>query len=125
MRRWLVVWVVGACLGALASCTDDPGDAGPTTSTTAAPPASAKPETALCAEVERQGKLRAEDVTDAAAITALVAALPVERRTDAALFYHPYGGDIPEGVDTSGASAGQAGDRLDALYRERCGFEGP
>ena len=83
------------------------------------------PSTALCAEVERQGELRAEDVTDAEAIAALIAVLPEERRTDAALFYYPYGGDIPDGVDTSGTASSKAGDRLYALYRETCGYEGP
>ena len=125
MRSWLVVGVVGIGSVALAGCTDDSGQAGPAISTTAAPSPSAEAETALCAEVERQGELRADDVTDAEAISALVAELPPERRADAALFYSPYGGDIPGGVDTSGVAAGQAGERLYALYRERCGYEGP
>ena len=125
VRGWLVVGVIGVGLGSLAACTDDSGNAGSTSSTTAAPPPSAKPETTLCTEVERQGELRAEDVTDAEAIAALVAELPEERRTDAALFYYPYGGDIPDGVDTSGSAAAEAGGRLSALYREQCGYEGP
>ena len=83
------------------------------------------PESALCAAVERQGELRAEDVTDADAIAALVAELPGERLTDAALFYYPYGGVIPEDADTSGIAATEAGERLYALYREQCGYEGP
>jgi hypothetical protein len=80
---------------------------------------------ALCREVKRQGELRAADVTDADAIAALVDALPSDRKVDAALFYYPYGGDIPTGTDTSGVAAQAAGDRLYELYREQCGYDGP
>jgi hypothetical protein len=80
---------------------------------------------ALCREVQRQGELRAADVTDADAIAALVDALPSDRKVDAALFYYPYGGDIPGGADTSGVAAQAAGDRLYELYREQCGYDGP
>jgi hypothetical protein len=85
----------------------------------------ARPDSALCREVERQGELRAADETDAEAIAALVAELPADRRTDAALFYYPYGGTIPTGTDTSGIAAAQAGDRLYELYRAECGYHGP
>jgi hypothetical protein len=64
-------------------------------------------------------------VTDADAIAALVDALPSDRKVDAALFYYPYGGDIPGGTDTSGVAAQAAGDRLYELYREQCGYDGP
>jgi hypothetical protein len=80
---------------------------------------------ALCREVKRQGELRAADVTDAEAIAALVDALPTDRKVDAALFYYPYGGDIPDGTDTSDVAAQAAGDRLHELYREQCGYDGP
>jgi hypothetical protein len=80
---------------------------------------------ALCREVKRQGELRAADVTDADAIAALVDALPSDRKVDAALFYYPYGGDIPGGTDTSGVAAQAAGDRLYELYREQCGHDDP
>lgn len=79
---------------------------------------------ALCAQVLRQGTLRSADVTDPRAIAALIAQLPVARRTDAALFYFPYGGDIPAGTDTSGNSADAAGRRLYDLYRRECGYSG-
>jgi hypothetical protein len=82
-------------------------------------------DSALCQEVKRQGELRAADVTDAEAIAALVDALPSDRKVDAALFYYPYGGDIPDGTDTSGVAAQAAGDRLYELYREQCGYDGP
>jgi hypothetical protein len=109
VRGWLVVGVLGVCVVSLDACTDD----------------STSPDSALCVQVERQGELRAADVTDPVAIAALVAELPEKHRTDAALFYSPFGGDIPDGTDTSGASAGAAGERLYALYRDRCGYEGP
>ncbi len=80
---------------------------------------------ALCAQVFRQGALRSVDVTDAPAIAALIAQLPPARRTDAALFYYPYGGDIPPGADTSGISAEAAGRRLYDLYRRECSYNGP
>ena len=80
---------------------------------------------ALCARVERQGELRAADVTDPAEIAALVAALPGNRRVDAALFYYPHGGEIPPGTDRSGGSAEAAGRRLYDLYERRCGYDGP
>jgi hypothetical protein len=70
------------------------------------------------------GKLRAADVTDEAAIADLVAALPRDYRPEAALFYAPYGGDIGD-QDTSGASAGAAGERLYLLYKRVCGYDGP
>ena len=79
----------------------------------------------LCAQVFRQGALRSADVTDPAAIAALIAQLPAARRTDAALFYYPYGGVIPPGTDTSGNSADAAGRRLYDLYRRQCGYNGP
>jgi hypothetical protein len=80
---------------------------------------------ALCRAVKRQGELRAADVTDADATAALIDALPSDRKVDAALFYYPYGGDIPGGTDTSGVAAQAAGDRLYELYREQCGHDGP
>ena len=80
---------------------------------------------ALCAQVFRQGALRSADVTDPSAIAALIAQLPAARRTDAALFYYPYGGDIPSGTDTSGISAEAAGRRLYDLYRRECRYNGP
>jgi hypothetical protein len=80
---------------------------------------------ALCRAVERQGELRAADVTDADAIAALVDALPSDRKVDAALCYYPYGGDTPGGTDRSGVAAQAAGDRLYELYREQCGYDGP
>jgi hypothetical protein len=82
-------------------------------------------DSALCREVKRQGELRAADVTDADAIAVLVDALPSDREVDAALFYYPYGGDIPAGTDTSGVAAQAAGDRLSELYRVECGYDGP
>ena len=88
-----------------------------------------KPQTpdsaALCVQVFRQGELRSVDVTDPSAIAALIAQLPAERRIDAALFYFPYGGDIPPGTNTSGNSADSAGRRLYDLYRRQCGYNGP
>jgi hypothetical protein len=79
----------------------------------------------LCGEVVRQGRLRAADITDPAAIADLVRALPPERRLDAALFYYPYGGPIPYGTDTSGLAAQAAGERLNELYKESCNYTGP
>ncbi len=111
-NRWITavaaaLVVIGA---ALTSCTPDsePTD----------------PDSALCREVKRQGELRAKDVTDPDAIAALVDALPESRKTDAALFYYPYGGDIRAGVDRSGVAAEAAGNRLYSLYETRCGYQG-
>jgi hypothetical protein len=60
--------------------------------------------------------------TDPEAIEAVVNALPAEMKVEASLRYHPHGGRIPEGVDTSGRRASQAVDRLDAFYVRECGF---
>ena len=79
----------------------------------------------VCREVKRQGELHAAYVTDAEAIAALVDVLPFDRKVDVALFYYPYGGDIPGGTDTSGVAAQAAGDRLYEVYREQCGYDGP
>ncbi len=67
----------------------------------------------------------ADDVTDPEAIAALVDALPESRKTDAALFYFPYGGGIPDGADRSGGAAEAAGRRLHSLYETECGYQGP
>ena len=110
-RRWSHAgwWLVASVL-LVGSCSSE-----------STPPAPA----ALCARVERQGELRAADITDAKEIAARVAALPKARRVDAALFYHPYGGSIPPGTDTGGLAAEAAGRRLYDLYERRCGYKGP
>jgi hypothetical protein len=76
----------------------------------------------LCARVERLGKQREADVTDAAAIDAVVKALPTRFRNDAALFYYPYGGDVP--ADADGVQAERAGERLYAYYEDTCNYTG-
>jgi hypothetical protein len=78
-------------------------------------------QAALCAQVERLDDLRARDVTAPQAIADLVASLPEAYRVDAALFYYPYGGTIPDNADRAGIAAQAAGDRLRAYYDEQCG----
>ena len=85
--------------------------------TTASDP-SHESDVALCEHFEAVRQNRASDNTEVDAIHALVDVLPESHLEDAALFYYPYGGDVP--ANASGVDAGRAGVRLDALYEERC-----
>lgn len=84
---------------------------------------SAPDPSVLCPLVERIGAQREDDITDPDAISDLVSALPSTFLEDAALFYYPYGGDVPP--DASGAKAQAAGERLYQLYDEVCAYAGP
>jgi hypothetical protein len=127
VRLAILAAVLSACSGG-SDATSRSGSKSSPSSTSAASSTSGRgPDegSALCRAVKRQGELRAADVTDADATAALIDALPSDRKVDAALFYYPYGGDIPGGTDTSGVAAQAAGDRLYELYREQCGHDGP
>jgi hypothetical protein len=119
--------VLSACSGGSDATSRSGSTSRPssTSSTSSTSGREADEGSALCRAVKRQGELRAADVTDPDATAALVDALPSDKKLDAALFYYPYGGDIPGGTDTSGVAAQAAGDRLYELYREECGYDGP
>lgn len=104
--RWTATLLVVTSLS-LAACSND------------SPPEAS----ALCSQVARQGELRQADRTDPKAIADLVKALPTRYKSDAALFYYPYGGSVA-GLDTAGSEATAAGRRLYRLYETACHYRG-